>query len=77
MSLTRVLVAGGVGGLLSILSSWFITGYLFHKYQRRTPDTWRREGPRQYALSSAVQVLAGVAIGLLFFATGGLPHFLA
>ncbi len=77
MSLTRLLIAGAVGGLISIFSSWFITGYLFHQYQRLTPETWRAEGPLQYALSSAVQVVAGMALGLLFFATGGLSHLAA
>lgn len=77
MSLTRVVFAGAVGGVLSIFSSWLVTGYLFHQYQRLTPETWRPEGPRQYALSSVVQVLAGMAVGLLFFATGGLSHFAA
>ena len=74
MSLTRMLIAGAVGGFLSILSSWAITGNLFHRYQRLTPETWRPEGPKQYAASSVVQVLAGMAVGLLFFATGGVSH---
>jgi hypothetical protein len=74
MSLLRVVTAGAVGGVISIFSSWLITGYLFHDYQRLTPETWRPEGPKQYALSSLVQVLGGAAIGLLFFATGRLSH---
>ncbi|HVP40198.1 MAG TPA: hypothetical protein VMS93_13555 [Candidatus Saccharimonadales bacterium] len=74
MSLARVVVAGAVGGFLSILTSWLITGTLFHRFQRRTPETWRPEGPRQYALSSLIQVLAGAAVGVLFFATGGVAR---
>jgi hypothetical protein len=77
MSLMRVVIAGAAGGVLSIFTSWLITGYLFHDYQRRTPETWRAEGPKQYALSSVVQVLAGAAVGLLFFATGGPSHLVA
>jgi hypothetical protein len=70
-------IAGAVGGVLSIFTSWLITGYLFHQYQRLTPETWRPEGPKQYARSSVVQVLAGAVVGLLFFATGGLSHLAA
>ncbi len=74
MSLMRIVMASASGGVLSIFTSWLITAYLFHGYQRLTPETWRPEGPRQYALSSVVQVLGGAAVGLLFFATGGLSH---
>ncbi len=77
MSLMRIVTAGAVGGVLTIFTSWLFTGYLFHDYQRVTPDTWHSEGPKQYALSSAIQVLGGGAIGLLFFATGGLSHLAA
>lgn len=72
--MARIVTAGAVDGVLSIFTSWLITGYLFHGYQRLTPDTWRPEGPKQYALSSAVQVLAGGVVGLLFFATGGVAR---
>ena len=75
MSLLRVVIAGAVGGFISIFTSWLITGTAFHRFQRLTPGTWRAEGPRQYALSSLLQVLAGAAFGLLFFATGGPSHF--
>ncbi len=74
MLLIRVVGAGAIGGFLSILTSWLITGYLFHRFQRLTPETWRPEGAKQYGLSSVIQVLGGAAIGLLFFATGGLSH---
>ena len=74
MSLVRLLVAGAVGGFASIFTSWLVTGALFHRYQRLTPDTWRPEGPAQYALISLVQVLSGAAVGLLWYVTGGPAH---
>jgi len=73
MSLLRLLLPGAVGGFVSIFTGWLIIGNLFHRYQRLTPDTWRPEGPTLYAMSSVVQVLAGAAVGLLFFVTGGAP----
>ncbi len=71
MSLVRLLLAGAVGGFVSVFSGWLIIGTLFHRYQGLTPETWRPEGPKQYAMSSVVQVVAGAAVGLLFYVTGG------
>ena len=69
--MTRIVLAGAAGGFVSIFTSWAITGALFHRFQRLTPETWRPEGPKQYALSSVIQILAGAAVGVLYFATGG------
>ncbi|HEY5087666.1 MAG TPA: hypothetical protein VII66_09945 [Gemmatimonadaceae bacterium] len=71
----HVVIAGAAGGLVSIFTSWVFMGWLFHSYQRKTPDTWRAEGPAQYALSSGVQVLAGAAVGLLFAMSGAATHY--
>ena len=73
-SVARVMAAGAVGGFISIFTSWLFMGALFHSYQRLTPATWRPEGPRQYTLSSVVQILAGAAVGFLFHATGAALH---
>jgi hypothetical protein len=59
--------------MVSIFTSWLITGVLFHRYQRLTPATWRPEGPRQYALASGLNMLAAVMLALFFVATGGVP----
>lgn len=74
MSLARLLLAGAVGGFMGIFTSWLIIGSLFHRYQRLTPETWRPEGPVQYAWSSLVLVLGGAAVGLLYFLAGGLTN---
>lgn len=66
------LVAGAAAGVVAIFTSWLVTGFLFHPYQRLTPATWRpAEGPRQYALSSTITVGAALAISVLFALTGG------
>ena len=55
------------------MTSWLVTGIVFHPYQRRTPATWpATEGPRQYALAGATTLLAALLIALLFSLTGGL-----
>lgn len=72
MPMLRILVAGTAAGLLSILTSWLVTGALFHRFQALTPATWRpNEGPREYAAASAFNLVATLALTVLFAATGG------
>lgn len=73
MNFTRVVQAGVVAGIVSIFTSWLITGTIFHKYQRLTPDTWRPEGPAQYAMSSALNVVECVGIALLLAWSSAFP----
>lgn len=73
MNFTRVILAGVGAGIVSVFTSWLITGALFHKYQRLTPDTWRSEGPAQYAMSSALNVVECVGIALLLGWSSGFP----
>lgn len=68
----RFIAFGALGGLFAVFTSWLITGVLFHRFQALTPETWRPEGPREYTISSILQVFSGAAIGLLFWHTGGL-----
>jgi hypothetical protein len=74
MQLTNALLAGLSAGLVGVITSWLVTGVIFHPYQRRTPGTWRsKEGPREYALASGATVLAALIIALFFALTGGVP----
>ena len=61
-TLRAAIVPGFIAGIVSIFTSWFWMGLVFHRYQRATPETWRPEGPRNYALSSLVRVLSAIAI---------------
>ena len=61
-----VLIPGAIAGIISIFTSWLWMGVIFHRFQARTPNTWRPEGPRSYALSSAIHFLACIAIATLF-----------
>src|SRR4030095_9580578 len=65
-TLRAAIVPGLISGIISIFTSWFWMGLVFHRYQRTTPETWRPEGPRSYALSSVVRVLAAIAISVLY-----------
>ena len=65
-TLRAAIVPGLIAGIVSIFTSWFWMGLVFHRYQRATPETWRPEGPRNYALSSLVRVLSAIAISALY-----------
>jgi len=65
-TLRAAIVPGLIAGVISILSGWFWMGLVFHGYQRATPETWRPEGPRHYALSSVVRVFSAIAISFLY-----------
>src|SRR5437016_5498783 len=56
-TLRAALIPGIIAGVLSVLGSWFWMGFVFHRYQRATPETWRPEGPRHYLLSSLVRLV--------------------
>jgi hypothetical protein len=80
-TLQLALAPGAIAGILSIFTSWLWIGVVFHRYQRQTPNTWRRENSRSYALSSAMTVLTCIAIATVFLLVarmggvfaGGLP----
>lgn len=73
MPLARLLLAGAIAGFLGTMTSWLVTGNLFHRFQARTPATWRPvEGYRQYTVSSLVTLAAAMLIALLYGLTGGI-----
>ena len=57
---------GLIAGVVSIFTSWIWMGVIFHRFQAQTPNTWRPENNRSYAISSAIHVLACIAIATLF-----------
>ena len=64
---------GAIAGLLSILASWLWMGVIFHRFQQRTPNTWRPENNRSYALSAALHFAACIAIAGLFVIVARAP----
>jgi hypothetical protein len=80
-TLQLALAPGVVAGIIAVFTSWFWMGFVFHRYQGLTPNTWRPENNRSYLLSSAVTILACIAIATVFLLVarmggvfaGGLP----
>ena len=52
---------------------WFFVGFLFHKYQATTPQTWRKEGPSSYAASMLLSLFFAFMFMLLI--TGWINKF--
>ena len=65
-TLRAAIVPGLIAGVVSIFTSWFWMGLVFHRYQAATPEIWRPEGPRNYTLSSVVRVFSAVAISIVY-----------
>ena len=80
-TLQLALAPGALAGIIAVFTSWFWMGFVFHGYQRLTPNTWRPENNRSYLLSSVVTILACIAIATVFLLVarmggvfaGGLP----
>jgi hypothetical protein len=80
-TLLLALAPGAIAGIASIFTSWLWMGVVFHRFQNRTPNTWRPENNRSYALSSAITFLSCIAIATVFLLVarmggvfaGGLP----
>jgi hypothetical protein len=65
-SLRVALVPGLIAGVISIFTSWFWVAFVFHKYQRQTPQTWRTESAVSHALSSLIQIGACIALATFY-----------
>jgi hypothetical protein len=67
MSTLRTALAPGlIAGVISVFGSWLCMGVIFHRYQKETPNTWRAEGPRSYAMASLLHLIAALGIACLF-----------
>jgi hypothetical protein len=60
------IIPGVIAGVITIFTSWLWMAVIFHRFQNRTPETWRRETGLSYAASSALHVLAAIAIAIFF-----------
>lgn len=57
-------------GIANIMIEWFFIGFLFHRYQALTPQTWRAETSKSYAMSSLLSILFGVLFTFFYFKIG-------
>ena len=71
MGMRQILLAGAAAGFVAVVLDWIVNAWLFHAYQKRTPATWRPEGPKQYLLSMAATFFSGLTYAIFFAWTGG------
>jgi hypothetical protein len=60
------IVPGLIAGAISIFTGWLWMSVIFHRFQKFTPETWPRETKMSYAISSAIHILAAIAIAIFF-----------
>jgi hypothetical protein len=68
--MTSIPVGAITGLVLSVTTSYLITGRLFHRFQARTPGTWRAESWRRHLLAMLLYTIAGASLGWLFALAG-------
>ena len=57
-------------GIANTCIEWFIIGFLFHKVQALTPQTWRAENKSSYMYSTLLSFLFGVLFTFFFMKIG-------
>ncbi len=63
-------------GVANTFIEWFTIGFLFHKTQALTPQTWRPESNKSYVYSTFLSLLFG-ALFTFFYLKIGAPYVLA
>jgi hypothetical protein len=67
----KILAGGAIAGIVANATGYLITGRLFHPYQIKTPNTWRKsESWTHYQYATAVRIAACIGIALLYGALG-------
>jgi len=57
-------------GFANTVIEWFFIGFLFHKYQALTPQTWRPENYSNYTYSTLLSLLFGALFTLFYLKIG-------
>ena len=70
MSATHFTLSAICIGFANICIEWFIVGFLFHKSQALTPNTWKPESSRNYVYSTLLSFLFGVLFTFFYFKVG-------
>lgn len=71
-----ILLAGLLCSLTAIVIGWLFSGWLFHRFQSRTPATWKSQTWRRMIVGIAVNdLLFGFAFAGFFALVGGIGRF--
>jgi len=70
MSISHFALSSVCIGFANTCIEWFIIGFLFHRFQAITPQTWRPESNRSYLYSTLLSFLFGVLFTFFYFKIG-------
>jgi hypothetical protein len=70
MTTTHFILSAICIGLANTCIEWFIIGFLFHKSQSLTPQTWRPETNKSYLYSTLLSFLFGVLFTFFYWKIG-------
>ena len=70
MSVIHYILSAVCIGFANTIIEWFIVGFLFHKYQALTPQTWRPESYKSYTYSTLLSFLFGVLFTFFYLKIG-------
>ena len=70
MTATHFILSAICIGAANTCIEWFIIGFLFHKAQALTPQTWRPESSKSYMYSTLLSLLFGAFFTLFYLKIG-------
>jgi hypothetical protein len=66
MTATHFIIGTICIGIANTCIEWFFIGFLFHRFQALTPNTWKPESSKSYMYSTFLSFLFG-ALFMLFY----------
>ena len=70
MSVIHFILSSVCIGIASTVIEWLFIGFLFHKYQALTPQTWRTEKYTSYVYSTLLSLLFGIIFTFFYIKIG-------
>jgi hypothetical protein len=70
MTATHFILSAICIGVANTCIEWFIIGFLFHKAQALTPNTWKPENNRSYMYSTLLSFVFGALFTLFYWKIG-------
>jgi hypothetical protein len=70
MSVTHFVLSAICIGVANTCIEWFFIGFLFHKFQALTPNTWKPESSKSYMYSTLLSFLFGALFTFFYWKIG-------
>jgi hypothetical protein len=70
LSVSHFILSSACIGIANTIIEWLFIGFLFHKYQALTPQTWRTENYVSYIYSTLLSLLFGIIFTFFYIKIG-------